>query len=171
MSGKLVMTLGQDLSCYAEVVIPSGSDLSRDNLIRIANEAVCNEVFDADWSTCCALRIVAVSDGNGTNLVEDLIIEPTPFDAGQQLSLFLHGHVELDELLTAVSEYGLIPSIEMESMLGRICLPSDQLELQFLVRKGATLVEKDLAFFHALCQIADVEYKEASQETEGAVHE
>lgn len=166
MSKKLKMALGQDLSCYAEVEIPSDTDLSPDNLIRIANEAVESDelVFDEDWSTCCALRIVSVRDENGATLAEDIVVEQSPFDSGQQLALFLQGRIELSQLLAAASEYGLIPPVEMETRVGRIDLPTGGIERSFLVRKGATQVEKDVAFFHALCQIATVEYPEVCDE-------
>lgn len=166
MSEKLVMTLGQDLSCYAEVELPSDTDLSSANLIRLANEAVDSDevVFDEDWSTCCALRVVSVSDGKGNNFVEDLVVEQSPLDAGQNLALFLNGRIGLDQLVASASEYGLIKPVEMETLLGRISLPNDELERRFTVRKGATQVEKDVAFFNALCQVATIEYLEAKDE-------
>lgn len=163
MCEKLTMTLGQDLSCYASIKIPANVDLSPENLSKIASEAAGNVVFEADWSTCCALRVVSVSDAKRGNLVEDLVVEPTPFDAGQQLSLFLGGRIEWHQLLDSASSFGLISPVETQVMLGRIALPSEDMALRFQVRKGATQMEMDVAFFHALCQIASVEYNEVKQ--------
>lgn len=161
MSKKLEMTLGQDMSCYAVVKIPADTDLSPDNLTRIANQTVEeNEdlMFEEDLSTCCALRIVSVRDADGRNLVEDIVVEQSPLDAGQKLALFLKGNIEMDQLVASASEYGLIPPVEMETLIGRISLPNNELGRTFVVRKGATQAEKDLAFIHALCQIAEIEY-------------
>lgn len=163
MCEKLTMTLGQDLSCYASVKIPADTDLLPKNLIRMAGDMSGNQVFEADWTTGCALRIVSVQDGQGNNLVEDIAVEPSPYDVGQQLSLFLAGKTDWDRLLDSASQYGLIPAVEMQVMLGRIALPSEDLALKFQVRKGATQLEKDVAFFHALCQIASVDYRAVRQ--------
>ncbi|TXH76821.1 MAG: hypothetical protein E6Q82_01670 [Thiobacillus sp.] len=163
MCEKLTMTLGQDMSCYASIKIPTDTVLSPVNLTRIADEAAGNLVFEADWSTCCALRIVSVSDGQGNNLVQDLVVDPSPFDVGQQLSLFLADKVEWGQLLDSASRFGLIPQVESQVMSGHIELPSEEMTIKFQVRKGATRMEMDVAFFHALCQIASVQYNEVKQ--------
>lgn len=165
MCEKLTMTLGQDLSCYASIKIPADTELSPGNLSRIADEAAGNQVFEADWSTCCALRVVSVSDGKGNNLVEDLVVDASPFDVGQQLSLFLADKIEWGQLLDSAPRFGLIPQVETQVMSGHIALPSEDMTLKFQVRKGATRMEMDVAFFHALCQIASVKYNEIQQAT------
>lgn len=166
MSGNLKVTLGQDLSCYAEIEIPADSDLSPENLARIANDAVDDDgvVFDEDWSTCCALRVVDVRNSNNESLVQDVVVEPSPFDVGQQLSLFLGGKIEWSQLLQSASAFGLIQEVETQFMTGYLTLPSEDIALKFQVRKGATQHEMDVAFFHALCQIGEVEYRPYAQE-------
>jgi len=71
---KLFATLGQDLSAYATIELPADTDLSEDTLSRIAQEAVekGDIVFDAEWSSLCALRIVCVTDDEGICVMEDL---------------------------------------------------------------------------------------------------
>jgi hypothetical protein len=104
-----------------------------------------------------------VSDGQGNNLVQDLVVDPSPFDVGQQLSLFLADKVEWGQLLDSASRFGLIPQVESQVMSGHIELPSEEMTIKFQVRKGATRMEMDVAFFHALCQIASVQYNEVKQ--------
>lgn len=164
MCEELTMTLGQDLSCYAVVKIPASTDLSPENLMRIASEESGNVEYEEDWSTCCSLRILEIKDESGNYLVQDLAVEPMPFDAGQELKLFLSERIDMGQLVESASRYGLIPPVAMSRMVGHVSLPSGDIEHTFQVRKGASQAEKDLAFFNALCQIAKVHYSEVIDE-------
>ena len=74
---KLIITLGQDLSAYATIQVPAETDLSDENLAAIARKAVEDEgtVFDEDWSTVNALRIVLVQDEKGQTIRSDIPVE------------------------------------------------------------------------------------------------
>lgn len=91
---KLYVTIGQDLSAYATIEVSADTDLSEEKLAAIANKAVEDAVFDPDWSTVCALRVVSVTDQDGGYHIEDIAVEPSPYAAGQVLGSFLKGYAE-----------------------------------------------------------------------------
>jgi hypothetical protein len=159
---KLFVTLGQDLSAYATIKLSADTDLSEENLSRIAQEAVDNGdvVFDADWETVCALRVVSVDDGKETHFVEDLCVECSPYDAGQVLQSFLNGHVQgLGTVVEAAAKAKLIAPQQMMAYTGYLMLPgAEHIQIDFECRKGATKEEADLAFIQMLAQIATVDY-------------
>jgi hypothetical protein len=163
----LKLTIGQDLSCYATVLIPEDTPLTREALTKIVDHVVQNlewrgeQVrFEEDWSTTCAARVVGVYDESRKNLVEYMAIDPSPFDAGQILMGWLRGNrATFDEVIKSAAKARIIDEPVMELHRGTLTFPGvEPLELEFEVRKGATREEKDLAFFEALAQIGMVDY-------------
>ena len=80
---KLNVVLGQDLSAYAEIEIEAPEDSSEEEIVRrvraFTESADFKEtVFDEDWSSTCALRIVSVKNGNDY-ILEDVALEPSPY--------------------------------------------------------------------------------------------
>lgn len=160
----LQVTLGQDLSAYATLEIPADSDLSDANLIRIAQTAVEQDdfVFDEDWETTCALRIVSVQDRQGHYLKEDIPVEDSPYDAGQVLQSFLKGHVSFANLIEAAAQARLIDPLEIIHCTGILKIPgAAPISADFSCRQGATQAEKDLAFMEALLNQVEVQYVNA----------
>lgn len=162
---KLSVTLGQDLSAYAEVEIDVKDDASREEIIekiRAFTESTDFEdvVFDEDWSTTCALRIVSAVKEDGSYILEDVALEPSPFDGGQGFMSWLRGHAPLKSAIrAAVSAAWTEEGGTVEVYRGTFKLPgADVVEVEFECRKGATREEKDLAFFEALAQVATVDY-------------
>lgn len=77
---KINVCFGQDLSAYAnaEIDVPDGA--SKEEIIAriraFTESADFDEVvFDEDWGTACALRIVSVQNG-GNYILEDKLITP-----------------------------------------------------------------------------------------------
>jgi hypothetical protein len=148
------VTIGQDLSCYATISVPEDTPLTRESLTGIVNQALEDAVFDEDWSTTCAARVVSVRDEKGNYLVEDMAIEPSPYDAGQILQNWLNGYgATFQHVIDAAAEARLIDEPVMETHRGVFKTPNgEEIEIEFSVRKGATREEIDLAFFEALAQ-------------------
>lgn len=156
---KLTITVGQDLSAYATFDIPADTDLSDANLIQLVQTAQENEelVFDEDWATTSALRIVSVKDHQGHALKEDLPVEALPHDAGQVLQLFLKGHVTFAQVVEAAARYKLIDPQQMACHTGTLTLPgAAPISAAFSCRLGATQDERDLAFMRALAELGTV---------------
>jgi hypothetical protein len=161
------ITIGQDLSCYATIGVPEDTPLTPEALAEIVNGVVENlewqgeeVLFDEDWSTTCATRIVSVCDEKGNYLVEDMPIDPSPYDAGQTLMSWLRGHgPTLDAVIQSAAEAKLIEEPAMEVFAGSLKLPgAESIQIEFACRKGATREEKDLAFVGALAQIGTIDY-------------
>jgi hypothetical protein len=172
----LEVTIGQDLACYATIEVPDDTPLTRDALGEIVRYVVeelewkgKEVVFEADWSTTCAARVVSVQDENRNNLVEDMAIAPSPFDAGQALMNWLRGYgMILEGVINSAVEARIIDEPVMELHRGALQFPGvEPLELEFEVRKGATREEKDLAFLEALAQIATVYYDTVQEARHG----
>ena len=92
---KINVMLGQDMSAYADVELDVPDNASKEEIIERVQEFTDNAdfsdvVFDEDWSTTCALRIVSIKIGNDL-LLEEVPLEPSPFDAGQVLQSWLRG--------------------------------------------------------------------------------
>lgn len=154
---KLLVTLGQDLSAYATIEVPMDTDLSDDNLAAIARKAVENTVFEADWSTVNALRVVVVNDGVGKFVRSEVPVELCCYEGGAALEAFLRGHVGFDALVNSAAQARLIESLVRVAFIGHLTtLGGERIRVEFYARAGATQTELDLAFFHALCQQADV---------------
>jgi hypothetical protein len=156
------VTIGQDLSCYATITIPEDTPLTREALTEIVNQVLSNcewqgqeVLFDEDWSTTCAARVVSVRDEKGNYLVEDMAIEPSPYDAGQVLQSWLRGYgPTLQAVINSAAEARLIDEPVMESHHGVFETPNgEEIEVEFEVRKGATREEVCLAFFEELAEI------------------
>jgi hypothetical protein len=169
------VTIGQDLSCYATIEIPEDTPLTRESLAEIVNQVLQNcewqgqeVLFDEDWSTTYATRIVRVRDEKGNYLVEDMAIEPSPFDAGHTLQSWLRGYgPTLQAVINSAAKAMLIDEPVMETHHGVFETPNgEEIEVEFSVRKGATREEMDLAFFEALAHVgsARVTRKEACHE-------
>jgi hypothetical protein len=174
------LTIGQDLSCYATIEIPEDTPLTRETLGEIVHRVVeeaewqGKEVeFETDWSTTCAARVVCVQDENQNYLVEDMAIDPSPFDAGQGLMNWLRGYgTTFEGVINTAAEAKLIDEPVMELHRGTLKLPgAESIEVEFEVRKGATREEKDLAFLKAVAQpraIATVDYDIVQEAHHGA---
>jgi hypothetical protein len=160
------VTIGQDVSCYATIMVPEDTPLTYESLAEIVNEVVSNgewqgqeALLEVDWDTSCATRIVSVRDEKGNYLIEDMAIEPSPYDAGQVLQNWLNGNgATFQAVINAAAEAKLIDEPVMETHRGTLKLPgAEVIKVGFEVRKGATREEKALAFFNALTQIATVD--------------
>lgn len=161
---KLLVTLGQDLSAYATIEVPADTDLSDDNLAAIARKAVENTVFEADWSTMNALRVVVVNDGEGKFVRSEVPVELCCYEGGAALEAFLRGHVGFDALVNSAVQARLIEPSMQAAFTGHLTMPGgERIQVDFCARAGATQAELDLAFFHALCQQADVAYPAARE--------
>lgn len=152
---KINVMLGQDMSAYADVELDVPDGASKEEIIERVQEFADSEdfnevVFDEDWSTTCALRIVSIKIGNDL-LLEEVSLEPSPFDAGQVLQSWLRGYgPSLKTVINAAVEAALIDHPEMEVYRGTLKVGNEIVNVQFEARKGATREEKDLAFFEAL---------------------
>lgn len=158
MNKQLKIVIGQDLSAYAELDVPADTDLSDENLINIANAAVENEVFDADWSSTNGLRVVSVHDESGRIIKADIPVETSYYDAGVALKAFLTGYSSLDTLVQSALIAKQIESTEMIAYTGSLHYPGGQYDVEFFVRKGATQAERDLAFMGELAKLSIVRY-------------
>ncbi|MDR9060624.1 hypothetical protein [Burkholderia multivorans] len=161
------VTIGQDLSCYATIQIPEDTPLTRETLMEIVNHVLDNqewkgeEVYmEEDWSSVCAARVVSVRDKKGNHLVENMAIDPSPYDAGQTLMSWLRGYgPTLETMLNSAAQARLIDEAVTEAFTGYLKLPgADRVQVDFMCRKGATQEENDLAFLQALAQIGTVDY-------------
>jgi hypothetical protein len=155
------------MSCYATIKVPEDTPLTRESLGKIVEHVLSHAewqgeevIFDEDWSTTCAARIVNVLDEKGNYLIEDMAIDPSPYDAGQALQSWLRGYgPTLQAVINYAAEARLIDEPVMEAHRGAFKLPGAEIiNVEFEVRKGATREEKDLAFFEALAQIGTVDY-------------
>ncbi len=160
MTQKLLITLGQDVSAYAEVAVPAGTDTSDTNLNVIARKAVEQDVvFNPDWGTVCALRVVDVRTESGKYLREDVPVDACCFDGGQVLRSFFAGQLPdagIEGLAKAAAKAKLIQEPEFVTGTGFITFPGcERIEVNFEVRKGATKAERDVAFLAALGKRAD----------------
>jgi len=170
------VTIGQDMSCYATVQVPEDTPLTREALGEIVRHVVEDlewqgkeVVFEEDWSTACAARVVSVQDEKGHHLVEDMAIAPSPYDAGQTLMGWLRGHgLTLQTVINSAAKANLINEPVMEVHRGTLKLPGAKvIDVQFEARKGATREEKDLAFFESLAQIGAVDYVDIEEVRHG----
>ena len=159
MNNKVMkIVVGQDLTAYAEIDVPAGTDLSDENLAKIANAAVEREMFDADWSSVNALRVVSVHDAEGSILKSDISIEPCNFDGGQVLRSFLKGYTEFGALIHGAAVANLIDPIEEIMYEGKLKHPCGVFAVAFSARKGATQAELDIAFMQGLAQQCTIGY-------------
>lgn len=161
---QLYAILGQDISAYAgvEIDVPDGASKEEiiDRIRAFTESADFDEVvFDEDWGTACALRIVSVQNG-GNYILEDVLLDQSPYDAGQVLQSWLNGSgPTLAAVINTAAEAKLINPVVIEVHRGSLKLPgAETIEVEFECRKGATREEKDLAFLEALAQIGTVDY-------------
>lgn len=116
---KLKVTLGQDLAAYAEIEIEVDDNASQEEIvekIRAFTESSDFEetVFEEDWSSACALRIVSVQNG-GNYILEDVFLDQSPYDAGQVLQSWLNGSgPTLAAVINTAAEAKLINPVVME---------------------------------------------------------
>ncbi|MBU9211664.1 hypothetical protein [Burkholderia multivorans] len=162
---KIHMTLGVDLSAYTTIELAEDTELTQEDLVAIARKAMedgehngKDVIFEPDWGTESALRIVSVT-ADDEEVLADIPVDASPFDAGQVLVSFLRGHVPLQAVINSAAEFRLIDQPVMEAHRGTLTLPgAEAIEVEFECRKGATREEKDLAFLEALDQIGTVDY-------------
>lgn len=161
---KLNVVLGQDLSAYAEIEIETPDDSSEEEIVRrvraFTESADFEEtVFDEDWSSTCALRIVSVKNGNDY-ILEDVALEPSPYDGGQGFMGWLRGNTTFKSAINGAVEAAWIErETSVDVYRGTFTLPgAEVIEVEFECRKSATREEKDLAFLEALAQIGTVDY-------------
>jgi hypothetical protein len=159
------VTIGQDMSCYATIQVPENTPLTREALTEIVNEILENcewqgeeVLFEEDWSTTRASRIVSIRDEKGNYLVEDMAIDPCPYDAGQVLQSWLRGYgPTLQAVINSAAEARMIDEPVMDVRSGVFETPNGEvIKVEFSVRKGATREEIDLAFFEALALVGSV---------------
>lgn len=163
---KLNVVLGLDLSAYAEIEIEAPEDSSEEEIVRrvraFTESADFEEAeFNEDWSSACALRIVSVrSDDDNYYILEDVALEPSPFDAGQMLQSWLRGYgPTFRSVINSAVEARLIDDPVMEVHRGTLNFPgAEPVSVEFECRKGATREEKDLAFLESLAQIGTIDY-------------
>jgi hypothetical protein len=165
-----------DMSCYVDIRIQEDTPLTQEALAEVFNQALENAEFMPDWDSTCAGRIASVQDEKGNFLVEDMAIEPSPFDAGRALQSWLRGHgPNFQAVINSAAKARLINEPVMEVHRGTFKLPGAKvIDVDFEVRKGATREEKDLAFLEALAQIGTVDYVaigDASCTLEESCHE
>lgn len=157
---KLKVTFGQDLSAYAteEIEVPDGA--SKEEIVdTLKGYDPSKLVFDEDWSTVCAMRIVSAVKEDGGHVLEDVPIEPSPFDCGQHFMSWLKGYMSLEKAVSSSLEFAGIEDHGEERHRGTFKLPgAGTIDVEFMCRKGATREEKDLAFFEALAQVGTVNY-------------
>ncbi|MCD5327896.1 hypothetical protein ACFFU8_09320 [Chromobacterium piscinae] len=89
---------GVDLSAYVstEVQIPADVDL-KTWLLEYGPSIVEDLVFDENWGTQDALRVVEVKH-SGNTVLSDLPLAPSPYDRGLLAETFIKKH--WDELVT-----------------------------------------------------------------------
>lgn len=126
---KLIITLAQDLSAYATIEVPAETDLSDENLAAIARKAVEDEetVFDEDWSTVNALRIVLVQDEKGRTIRSDIPVEASCYDGGAALQLHMKGAIGVEALVNSAIEAKLIDPARDGAGVAAIAVPADLL--------------------------------------------
>lgn len=158
------ITIGQDMSCYATVEIPDDTPLTRDALEKITEEILSGKweneevMFEEDWSTTCATRVVNVSKEGGVNLVEDMAIDPSPYDAGLALMSWLRSggkgkrpFVPFDAVINTAVQARIIEPLKMVAHVGTLQLNvNSSIKFEFDCRENATEEEVGLAFFQAL---------------------
>lgn len=162
---QLTITLGQDVSSYAEMKMEVPDGTTEKELTAVLQGMLVNDEFDAmpfneDRSTASSLRIVTALDQDGNFIAEDVPLEACPFDAGQILQLWLMGHSgSLLSVIESSAWARLIPELKMEVHRGTFTLPGmESIEVEFEARVGATQEEKDLAFFKALSDVGRVDH-------------
>ncbi|MFZ5509977.1 MAG: hypothetical protein ACOZCP_07975 [Pseudomonadota bacterium] len=118
---KLIITLGQDLSAYATIEVSAETDLSDETLAAIARKAVEDDgtVFDEDWSTVNALRVVLVQDDRGNIIRSDVPVESSCYEGGVALQSYLKGAIGFDALVNSALQAKLIEPSEQVAMAGR----------------------------------------------------
>ncbi len=154
------MEIGEDVSCYATIKIDESTSLTRESLSAIV-DVLQNVTFLPDWDTACAARITSIRNEQGVNLVEDMAIDPSPFDAGQALMSWLRsaGKVPFDAVINSAARARIIEAPKMVTHVGKLKLTGNKtIEAEFECRENATQEELDLAFFQALCNSGTVEY-------------
>lgn len=161
---KVKVTLGQDVAAYADIEmdVPDGTT-EKELAAMLHDQFVSSDelpVFDEEWDTASSLRIVSARDANGNYISQGYALEPCPYDAGQELQMWLKGRSgSLQGVIEASVRACLLPELKMEKHRGTFTLPGmESIDVEFEVRVGATREEKDLAFFEALAQVGRVDY-------------
>jgi hypothetical protein len=156
------VTIGQDMSCYATIQIPEDTPLTRESLAEIVDQVLSygewqgqDVLFEEDWGSTCATRVVSVRDDKGNSLILDMALEPSPLDAGHTLQSWLRGYgATLQAVIDSAAKTMLIDEPVMEAHRGVFETPNgEEIEVEFSVRKRATREEMDLAFFKALAKV------------------
>lgn len=165
---KIFVTFGLDVSAYAEMPLEVTTPPSPEELEKLS-ENVGDLLFTPDWETENALRVVSVKDDQGRYLSNAHRLEPSMYDGGAALQEFLWGRnaetSSMDRLVAKAAAAGLIDPPETVEMKGRIRFPgAETLEVEFMVRRGATQTERDLAFFQGLAQLATIWYSDKEAE-------
>lgn len=126
---KLIITLGQDLSAYATIEVSAETDLSDESLAAIARKAVEDEgtVFDEDWSTVNALRIVFVQDEKGQTIRSDIPVESSCYEGGAALQLYLKGAIGVEALVNSAIKAKLIDPARNGAEVAAIAAQADLL--------------------------------------------
>ncbi|HXF47173.1 MAG TPA: hypothetical protein VNK91_13745 [Burkholderiaceae bacterium] len=170
---ELDVCFGADLPAYATVQIDVEDGATREQIVEkikaFANSEQFNEVgFDVEWAWMDSLRIVDARCGE-LHLVEDVPLQPSPYDAGQLLQKFLNGHISLDALVKSAGAVLLLDCTAKESWRRTLQLPgAEPVEVSFTCRAGATREERDVAFVRALAAVARIVEAEPERESQAA---
>lgn len=90
----VTVTLGVDVPAYVTrtIEVPADANLEL-HLKGIAGRLADDSVFNAEWADMSSLRVVSACDAvSGKVLVEDLGIEPRPYDRGLLASEVIKRH-------------------------------------------------------------------------------
>ncbi|WP_234265121.1 hypothetical protein [Hydrogenophaga sp. NFH-34] len=159
---KKKMTLCVDLCAYVTLDLPMDTDMSEENLKKLAKQADedgefngQDVIYQADWSTQEGLRIVCTEDEGGDDL-SDIPVDQCPNDAGLLLRTYLAGQgpMTLEGLVKEAAPFLGINLDDQEMFEGQFKIPgwTVPVKVSFQCRKDATKEEKDLAFFSALVE-------------------
>jgi hypothetical protein len=156
----LQITIDREMTTRAVIFAPEDTPLTRESFTKIAyhirrgggwnDEPV---PFDPIPEMTRATR-VTVEDDDGNILVNELAIDPNPWEAGLALGFWLNGEYgTFQDVLRSAVEQRLIEPPVMEKRRGSYTTPGGEtIEVEFEARKGATQEEIDLAFFQALAK-------------------
>lgn len=150
--GTKTMTLGVNLSAYADVALPDGMATTKESLIAFAKKVEGDVVFLEDWGTQEGLRVVQINIDGKSEIIGASVYRD-PRDSGQAFDTFIRGQTSLVEAVTEV--IGGSETVEVHQ--GFVSIRGNRVQVDFQVRNGATNEEKEIAFLAALLESDGVE--------------
>ncbi len=153
---KVNVTLGIDLSAYAEVEVDVDLAEDVDALIEAVNAVPNPELyFEVDWENYSGKRIVMARDDLDHALGADLPLEAVPYNGGYALRSWLKGQSKggLAELVADAEKAMLIDPVENVTYTGTLTGPQGaSTALGFVARRGACKEELLIALVNALAE-------------------